>query len=134
MSKRPFQWPFLLAAVFLATSAAPAFAAKRKVPFGFFGTVYNVEADNVRRLCRACRDQQLDLMARSGVESDAPFLAWPVIETGPGVYNWSDTDRVVAAAARHRISMLGNVLGTPMWASTAPDLRLPRPLPPKDPP
>ncbi len=83
MSKRPLSVAaFVLALAVLATSATPSFAAKRKVPFGFFGTVYNVEADRPS-YSEASRDQQVDLMARSGVESMRVFLAWPAIEPGP---------------------------------------------------
>jgi hypothetical protein len=133
MSKRPLSVAvFVLALAVLAAGATPSFAAKRKVPFGFFGTVYNVEADRPSH-SEASREQQVDLMARSGVESMRVFLAWPAIQTGPSTYNWAHTDRVVAAAARHRISVLGNVLGTPQWASSRPNSVYPLRAPPKDP-
>jgi Beta-galactosidase len=123
---------FVLALAVLAASATPSFAAKRKVPFGFFGTVYNVEADRPSD-SEATREQQVDLMARSGVESMRVFLAWPAIQPGPNTYDWVHTDRVVAAAARHRIQILGNVLSTPQWASSRPNSAYPLRAPPKDP-
>ena len=59
MHKRPLSVAvFAIALAVLATSVTPAFAAKRKVPFGFFGTVFNIEAD--RRPSDTARDQQMD--------------------------------------------------------------------------
>jgi hypothetical protein len=119
-------------ALLLALSASPALAAKRKVPFGFFGTVFNVEAF-VPRLSDAAREQQMALMARSGVESVRAYFHWPSIERRQGVYDWSNSDRLVAAAARHRLSILANVLNTPVWASEQPGAAEPTRFPPRDP-
>ena len=131
MLRRPLSAAvFVIALAVLATSASPAFAAKRKVPFGFFGTVFNVEADRSSDLAR---EQQMDLMARSGVESLRVFMAWPDIEPKQGTYNWGHTDRVVGSAARHGISILGNVLATPTWASSKPNDVYATRFPPKDP-
>ncbi len=115
---------FVLALAVLAASATPSFAAKRKVPFGFFGTVYNVEADRPSD-SEATREQQVDLMARSGVESMRVFLAWPAIQPGPNTYNWAHTDRVVAAAARHRISDSRQRARHAAVGLLAPELRVP---------
>ena len=59
----------LLAISILATlaAAAPADAAKRKVPFGFFGTVLDTSQSD--RMSDAALDGQMASMARSGVES-----------------------------------------------------------------
>ncbi len=133
MHKRPLSVAvFAIALAVLATSVTPAFAAKRKVPFGFFGTVFNIEADQASGADTA-RDQQMDLMARSGVESTRVFMAWPDIEPKQGTYNWAHTDRVVTSASRHGISILGNVLATPTWASPKPNAVYPNRFPPKDP-
>ena len=58
-------------------------AAKRKVPFGFFGTVFNVEADQASSSA-AAKDAQMALMARSGVESLRVFFAWPAHRAAAG--------------------------------------------------
>jgi hypothetical protein len=137
MHKRPLSVAvFVIALAVFATSAAPSFAAKRKVPFGFFGTVFNVEAFSAQTdpsESDAAVDQQVDLMARSGVESMRAFFAWPAIEPAPGSYDWTNADRVVRSAARHRVSVLGNVLATPPWASQRPNSVYPTRFPPKDP-
>ena len=120
-----------VATVVAAISASPAMAAKRKVPFGLFGTVLNVEA---LRSSDAALEQQTALMARSGVESVRIFISWAGVErTGPGVYNWPQADRQVAAAARSHLLILANVVSTPVWASERPNSVYPSRFPPRDP-
>ena len=48
-------------------------------------------------------------MARSGVESVRVTFGWSALEPTQGAYNWGRLDRIVAAAARHRIAVLVNV-------------------------
>ncbi|MBA3263536.1 MAG: beta-galactosidase [Thermoleophilaceae bacterium] len=111
-----------LAALVAGTIAStPAEAAKRKVPFGFFGTVMSSEMGDAARVTDATLDTQMALMARSGVESLRTILSWPDIETSQGVYNWAGLDRTVTYAARHGIAVLPNVLTVPQWASSRPD-------------
>jgi hypothetical protein len=112
---------FTLTALLAAVIAAPAEAAKRKVPFGFFGTVLTDVSANLGQVSDQALEQQMDLMARSGVESVRVPLAWLNIEPAPGVYDWTASDRLVAAAARHRLELLGNVMWTPRWASEQPN-------------
>jgi hypothetical protein len=100
----------------LCLPAAPAEAAKRKVPFGFFGTVFG--ASQANRLSDAELDAQLTVMARSGVESLRTGFTWAALEPQRGVYDFSSSDRLVAAAARHRIPVLPIVMSTPRWASS----------------
>jgi hypothetical protein len=108
----------LVAAMFAAT---PAEAAKRKVPFGFFGTVLNNgQAD---RVSDATLDAQMALMAASGVESVRSAISWAESEPRRGVYDFDKFDRVVAAAARHNLDVLPIVLHTPRWASSKPRSR-----------
>ena len=102
--------------VFAAT--APAEAAKRKVPFGFFGTVLNNSQSD--RMSDAALDAQMASMARSGVESVRVSVTWASVERSPGAYDFRQTDRVIRAAAAHRLDVLPIVLGTPVWASTNP--------------
>ena len=107
-------------AAFLATTmaATPAEAAKRKVPFGFFGTVFNNAQTD--RVPDATLDAQMALMASSGVESVRSAITWADANPRKGVYNFTRFDRVVAAAARHHLDVLPIVLHTPRWASSKP--------------
>lgn len=98
--------------------AAPADAAKRKVPFGYFGTVLNNSQSD--RMSDAALDAQMASMARSGVESVRYSMTWAAVEPSRGAYDFSQTDRVVRAAARHGLDVLPIVLGTPVWASSNP--------------
>ena len=122
MRSRRLLMLFALAILVVAVSASPAMAGKRKVPFGLFGTVLNVEATEPGSVSDAALDGQTALMARSGVESVRIFLPWSSIEAPrAGVYNWAQSDRQVAAAARAHLMILGNVLTTPVWASERPN-------------
>jgi polysaccharide biosynthesis protein PslG len=94
--------------------AVPAEAAKRKVPFGFFGTVVQPMPD-------AALDGQMALMAQSGVESGRLIVRWETLEPARGVYTWEVLDRFAAVAAAHGLSLLPNVTQTPRWASERPD-------------
>jgi hypothetical protein len=124
-----------LAASLLASLAFPAAgsAAKRKVPFGFFGTVLSHDWARADVISDAALDQQMALMASSGVESARYPVSWAQVETAPGMYDWARVDRVVAAAARHRIALLINVLLTPRWASSRPNASDPYTRAPADP-
>jgi hypothetical protein len=111
----------LLAAVTLlavGAMAGPAQAAKRKVPFGFFGVTLISELGNPRLMPDAALDQQMALAAGSGVESLRVTFGWSSIEPADGTFNWARVDRLVGAAARHRIDVMLNISGTPRWASS----------------
>jgi hypothetical protein len=118
MLRRRFLLLASLVALLTAVSAAPAEAAKRKVPFGFFGTVLN--NSQFDRMSDAELDAQMARMASSGVESVRIALRWADAEPAQGTYDFAGTDRVVAAAARHRLDLLPIVLHTPRWASSNP--------------
>lgn len=109
----------VLAACALATAAfasPPAAAAKRKVPFGFFGTVLeNVQAE---RISDPELDTQMARMAQAGVESVRYGVSWLATEPERGRYDFTRVDRVVAAAARHGMGVLPIVQSTPQWASS----------------
>jgi Beta-galactosidase len=122
-----------LAASLVMLVATPAQAAKRRVPFGFFGTVLTPEMASPERVSDAALEQQMALMARSGVESLRVTLAWHGLERTPGAYNFALLDRVVAAAARHRIVVLANMTETAPWASERPSDADAWRLPPRDP-
>jgi hypothetical protein len=105
---------FLAALATLLAAAAPADAAKRKVPFGFFGTVFGVSPQNVR-------DGQFALMAQNGVESVRVGAYWHTMEPQRGVYNFAEFDSTVRAAAVHGLDPLTTVFSTPGWASPRAD-------------
>ena len=128
---RRCRFPLLLtltALLAVSISAAPAEAAKRKVPFGFFGTVLQPE---LQRVDESSLDRQMSLMARSGVESVRATIPWANIEPQQGVYNWAATDRMVRTAANHRLLMLANVLDAPAWAEAPIKPQYPTGSPPK---
>ena len=72
------------------------------------------------------RDERVDLDAEMGVMRDTGVgsmrvaMYWSDIERAEGAYDWSDPDRVMAAAARAGIRVLPTVLRTPDWAAARP--------------
>jgi hypothetical protein len=131
---RRSRWIRLVALVALlaAALASPAAAARRKVPVGFFGTVLAPPADQGINTYAAL-DQQMALMASSGVESVRLPVPWSVIEPSQGVYEFGSLDRLVAAAARHGLSALVNVSYTPSWDSPQPTSPVVSSYAPRDP-
>lgn len=115
---RTIRLTLILAISMLATFAValPADAAKRKVPFGFFGTVLNNAQSD--RMSDAALDAQMASMARSGVESVRVNFTWAAVERTPGSYDFRETDRLVRTAAAHGLHVLPIVFGTPFWASS----------------
>jgi Beta-galactosidase len=108
---------FALVVVLTGAVATPADAAKRKVPFGFFGTVLPPEMARPAEVPDAQLEQQMALMASSGVESLRITVGWWQLEPTPGAYDFTVLDRLVAAAARHRIAVLANVTEPARWIS-----------------
>jgi Beta-galactosidase len=106
-----------------ADLAGGAEAAKRRVPFGFFAAVLPPEMSvNTVQVSDAALEQQMALMARSGVESVRVTYDWgDDLEPSPGTYTLAALDRTVAAAARHRIQAIVNVTATPSWISVRPN-------------
>ncbi len=102
----------------LLVTAAPASAAHRRVPFGFFGTVMDPQV--ALNTTPSALDAQMASMARSGVESVRTNFNWEATETVPGTYNWSVSDAIVRAAASHGLQLLPIVEFTPRWASSHP--------------
>jgi hypothetical protein len=122
-----------LAALLVLIAATPSHAAKRKVPFGFFGTVLAPEMTSPRQVSDAALEQQMALMATSGVESLRVTVPWDSLEPTARAYSLARLERIVGAAARHRITTLLNVTATPRWISTRPDSPEYWRLPPRDP-
>jgi hypothetical protein len=121
MRARRLMFLLTLAALIAGTVATvPAEAAKRKVPFGFFGTVVPPELSS-SRVPNLVLVQQMQLMARSGVESIRITAPWDEVEPRRGVYSFGNLDRLVRTAAVFKLRVLFNVTSTPKWASSKPD-------------
>ena len=120
-----------LAALLALPAASPA--AKRKVPFGFFGTTLNPEMTDPATVSDGALEQQAALMARSGVETVRITFGSSVIEPARGSYDWGRLDRVIAAAARHRVAVLANLTQPTRWNVSNPADPEWRRYPPLDP-
>jgi Glycosyl hydrolase family 53 len=108
----------VLAACMLLAPAAHA--ADRKVPRGFFGSVWAGEIEN------APLDVQTaawDRLARAGVESTRVVFNWEVANSvKDGVIDWSRTDNAVAHATERGIQVLPTVMYAPNWAKRYPGI------------
>jgi hypothetical protein len=104
-----------IAAALLGAAVPVADAAQRKPPQGFYGVMWDRAAT---RAPADERDRQWALMAQSGVESARTVFSWaraqPMAGTQPDL---SETDELVALAARHDIELLPIVIDTPDWAA-----------------
>ena len=122
----------LFLAVLTLSAAAPALAAHRRVPFGFFGTVLDPSVTGT--VSAPVLDRTMGTMARSGVESVRSNIFWSTVEPGPGQYDFSGSDQLVLSAARHGLSLLPIIEYTPAWASSGPvNSPVINRFPPKDP-
>jgi hypothetical protein len=106
----------LLAAFFGALLLSePAAAARPRVPASWMGMVAGNElVHHPARLPAEFR-----VMRHVGVGSVKAEFAWARMEPSPGAYDWTETDALVGAAARQRMSVLPTVLGAPSWAATS---------------
>jgi hypothetical protein len=111
---------------------ADADAARRKVPFGFFGSVLPPSMANPVSVPDATLDAQMARMAQSGVESVRVTRAWNELNPAQGTFRFTTLDRLVAAAALHGIDVIVNVTATPRWAAENPGNRDYWRLPPRD--
>jgi polysaccharide biosynthesis protein PslG len=111
----------VLTAIALTTAllgvAPPAEAAKRKVPRGFHGVMWDRAATWAPF---AEQEQQWALMAQSGVESVRTVFSWAKAQPSEGPPDLWETDQLVELAARHNIDLLPIVLDTPAWAARPP--------------
>jgi hypothetical protein len=102
----------------LLACAPAAEAARRTVPQGFYGVMYDRAITSAPD---ATQDAQAALMARSGVESVRTVFNWATAQPDPGAPpSFAGTDQVVAFAARHRIRLLPVVRYAPPWAAADP--------------
>lgn len=108
----------LLALVALLAAAPAADAAKRKVPRGFYGVMWDRDATGASD---TAQERQWNLMASSGVESVRTVFSWARAQPTPGVTSFEQTDALVARAARHNQRLLPVVLWAPQWARLYPE-------------
>lgn len=111
----------LIAALLLvAPVSAPASAP---VPDGWVGVVADgpvFDAPALER-ARSSLDRELDLMTRAGVDSIRLSFYWATMQPDPAApIDFRATDRIVAASARRRLSLLPVVLWPPDWAARHP--------------
>ena len=99
----------------LGVATSPALAAKRKAPFGFFGTVLDPSVS--LPISQTAMSNQMGLMARSGVESVRSNIYWSATEPKRNVFDWSEPDKLVLSAAEHGLSLLPIVEFTPTWVA-----------------
>jgi hypothetical protein len=79
-----------------------------------FGVISQTELDN----------SDYRRMRRSGVRVIRVWLPWSSIEAERGAgFDFSGTDELVAAAARHRLRVVGMLFGTPDWVARQLDGR-----------
>jgi hypothetical protein len=116
----------LIALGMLAAGAPPAFAISH-APAPFFGVIADGPLSTVHQHPRLLRPE-LDRMAMTGVGTvRAPFW-WSALQPErTGATRWGPVDRLVAEAARRRISVLPVILGSPPWAAVNPYAKISRP-------
>lgn len=108
----------LLALVALLAAAPAADAAKRKVPRGFYGVMWDRDAASASD---AAQERQWSLMASSGVESVRTVFSWARAQPNPRVTSFAETDALVARAARRNQRLVPVVLWAPDWARLYPE-------------
>ena len=105
---RPVKTIALLLA-FAAALLAPA--AAQALPRGFFGIAPQTPLS----------DTDAGYMKAGGIESVRWPLNWGSVQpTRKGGYDWSGFDPAVAAAARHGLTILPFLYGTPRWVAAQP--------------
>ena len=93
--------------------AAPAEASR------FYGVVYDRD---VTSASTAVQDQQFALMKKTGVGAVRRVFSWAAAQPDEGQPpDFSDTDALVARAARNNIEILPVVIYAPVWARATPD-------------
>ncbi len=95
-------------------AAAPAAAAKREVPRGFFGANWSFE---VVKSSPSTQDSTWGRMAQNGVEAQRTTFFWSHAQPNPGgPTDFSETDAKVILAVSHGIELLPVVAFGPWWA------------------
>jgi hypothetical protein len=116
MSPMPRVLIAFAAALVAAVAVAPA--AQARVPERFFGAMWDREATKAPE---AEQDAQWALMAQSGVKTVRTVFWWSRAQFTAGQpFDFDETDRIVARAARHDLNLLPLVMNTPEWARLVP--------------
>jgi hypothetical protein len=76
---------------------------------------------------------EVDAAKKAGIRTVRIDVDWSAIETSPGVFNWSSTDRAMAAVASAGMCPLGLIGFTPKWATNPADNATDSHYRPKDP-
>lgn len=107
---------FIAVAALVASMAAGVAGGKPpRAPQGFFGVVPQTELS----------DADAAYMQAGGVGAIRVPIIWYLAQpTAKPEYDWSGVDRVVEVAARHGLSVLPFLYGTPSWLAGGPT-RLP---------
>jgi hypothetical protein len=107
--------PITLLMLTLLVAAAPAPAAERTVPRGFYGA--NWDGDIQKRFSSELVDREWTRMAVTGAESARTSFEWHWAQPEPGgPFDFSRTDPIVAAAVVHGVKLLPIVIWAPPWA------------------
>jgi polysaccharide biosynthesis protein PslG len=93
----------VLFCLLVALATAPAAAARRSVPYGFFGMNAN---GALTQASESAQEREWASMASSGVEAARVLFSWPDMQT---------------RAARRRIRLLPVIYDAPRWARLFPD-------------
>jgi hypothetical protein len=106
---------FLFVLTMGLTAAPEADAAKRQVPYGFHGVMYDGDVLNASA---SQRKAQWAIMAKTGVESARTVVSWARTQpTADGPLDFTEADSNVKLASQHGIVLLPVVLYTPGWAA-----------------
>ena len=109
----------LLAAVLVALLLPVTAAAKRRVPFGFFGMSWDSTA---KRAPARARATEWRVMAHSGVESVRASFDWGAAQpSSAGAISYRVIDGIVTEAARRGLPVMPVVEHAPRWAKHYPD-------------
>ena len=102
-----------------AVTAAPAAAAaERRVPFGFYGAMWD---GPVEGLPFDQQEAHWDRMAESGVESVRTVFSWERAQPQPGgAFGFAYTDLLVEWAAERQMELLPVLDSIPSWARIVP--------------
>jgi hypothetical protein len=99
-----------------AAAVLAAGPARADAPFGFIG----MNAEDVYAGSDAYQEQMLFTMQAYGVTVLRQNFRWGYTEIARGVFDWTQLDRFVLAAARHGIRVLPLLYGETPWATSRP--------------
>jgi hypothetical protein len=116
-----------LAVLAVAFSLVPAIAASSahgyepRVPQGYFGVSAPETVELARNSEIARLDRHVAAMKAAGIDWARVTFDWRLSEplvpvAGAHAYDWTWTDRLVAAYARQGITLVPNPVGAPIWA------------------